>query len=113
MSDYDNLPCLAAADNFLLLHPRDNVLICTKSTGKGTRIKVDEQIATLSADIELGHKIARTHLEKGAKVFRYGIAIGSMSAAAEPGEHVHSHNLHSDYIPAHGRETIKTEEIRS
>jgi hypothetical protein len=61
----------------------------------------------------LGHKIARIGMRAGDKVLRYGVPIGSMIASAEPGDHVHSHNLKSDYIPAHARGARHSPEIRS
>ena len=98
---------------FLLLHDKDNVLICAANAAKGSVVAIDGQDHVLSSDIEIGHKIARTHLEPGAKVIRYGVTIGTISRAAKPGDHVHNHNLQSDYIPAHDRNAAREQEIRS
>lgn len=98
---------------FVLLHADDNILVCARSAVAGTAVEIDGETYTLLMDIELGHKIARRALTAGDKVLRYGIAIGSMIAPAAPGEHVHSHNLKSDYIPAHGRDAVRIREIRS
>ena len=98
-----------AASHFVRLHARDNVLICTNSVPAGTVISIDGAMTILESDIELGHKIAKVPLNAGDKVLRYGIAIGSMIEPAAPGAHVHSHNLKSDYIPAHGRGGAATE----
>jgi hypothetical protein len=53
--------------------------------------------------VEVGHKIARRPIAPGDKILRYGAAIGSAIAPIAPGEHVHMHNMKSDYIPAHDR----------
>ena len=37
-------------------------------------------------------------LERGEKVIRYAMAIGSATAPIAAGEWVHTHNLASDYI---------------
>lgn len=106
-------PPAQEAQSFTLLHPRDNILICIRSAAAGDPVVIDGERYILGIDIALGHKIARTALQVGDKVLRYGIPIGSMTAAATPGAHIHSHNLKSDYIPAHNRDAARVEEIRS
>ena len=98
---------------FVLLHDSDNILVCVRSAEAGTAVDIDGNTHLLTIHIELGHKIARRPLAIGDKVFRYGIGIGSMTAPAAPADHVHSHNLRSDYIPAHGRDAVRIREIRS
>ena len=48
---------------------------------------------TAGADIPIGHKVALTALATGDTVIKYGEDIGRMVGAAEPGGHVHVHNL--------------------
>lgn len=98
---------------FVLLHERDNILVCSQSAPAGSVTEIDGHPIMLAEDIPLGHKIARKPIARGEKVLRYGIAIGSMSADVAAGAHVHSHNLQSDYIPAHGRNASRIQEIRS
>lgn len=98
---------------FLLLHPEDNVLICASGAKAGALVEIDGAGYTLTQDIGLGHKVARLALGVGDKVYRYGIPIGTMTAPAQPGEHVHNHNLVSDYLPAHGRDAVRAKEKRS
>jgi (2R)-sulfolactate sulfo-lyase subunit alpha len=45
------------------------------------------------ADIPIGHKVALTELKAGDTVIKYGVDIGRMVGPAEPGGHVHVHNL--------------------
>ncbi len=89
---------------FLLLHPDDNVLICREQSGAGQGVIIDGDTVMLAGDIMVGHKIARRDLTAGEKVLRYGAPIGSMTADAKRGEHVHMHNMKSDYIKSHTRE---------
>jgi (2R)-sulfolactate sulfo-lyase subunit alpha len=48
---------------------------------------------TAKADIPIGHKVALTALDEGDTVIKYGVDIGRMVGPAEPGGHVHTHNL--------------------
>lgn len=91
---------------FILLHPDDNILVCRRSVAEGSTVVLDDEQVILSTSIELGHKIARHDLKAGERVLRYGFPIGSMKTAACKGEHVHGHNLSSDYIPSHGRDAV-------
>jgi (2R)-sulfolactate sulfo-lyase subunit alpha len=48
---------------------------------------------TAKADIPIGHKVAVSALAEGDTVIKYGVDIGRMVGPAEPGGHVHTHNL--------------------
>ena len=88
----------------LLLHPDDNVLVCVTQLQAGDTLVIDGLPVVLQTPVAVGHKLARRWLAEGDKVYRYGAPIGSMMAAAAPGEHVHMHNMKSDYIPSHTRQ---------
>jgi hypothetical protein len=88
----------------LLLHPDDNILVARRDIPKGERVEIDGESFVMPAAVELGHKLARRALEADARVRKYGAPIGSMKAAAARGEHVHLHNLRSDYIPSTSRD---------
>ena len=89
----------------ILLHPDDNVLVCRSPVAAGDRFELDGQVLAALDDIEIGHKIARKALKVGDKIIKYGAPIGSASADIDVGAHVHLHNLKSDYIASHTRET--------
>jgi (2R)-sulfolactate sulfo-lyase subunit alpha len=89
---------------FILLHGDDNVLVCRARAEAGETLVVDDHVLTLTSAIEVGHKIARRDLQAGDKILKYGAPIGSMTADAKAGEHVHMHNMQSDYIKTHTRE---------
>ena len=88
----------------LLLHPDDNILVARRDIAAGERVELDGEAFVVPAAVELGHKLARRALAAGARVLKYGAPIGSMKAAAARGEHVHLHNLRSDYIPSTTRD---------
>ncbi|WP_443751223.1 UxaA family hydrolase [Asticcacaulis solisilvae] len=89
---------------FILLHPDDNVLVCRARAEAGLSVIIDGDAVALPKTIEVGHKIARTALNAGDKIVKYGAPIGSMIAQASRGDHVHMHNMKSDYIKSHTRE---------
>ncbi|OJY63820.1 MULTISPECIES: UxaA family hydrolase [unclassified Rhizobium] len=94
---------LSHADDprLLLLAEKDNVLVCREDIAGGERIYVGGREITLARTIPRGHKIARRDIAQGDKVYKYGAPIGSAVAPITPGDHVHVHNVKSDYTPSH------------
>ena len=90
--------------SFVLLHPEDNILVLAAPIQAGQRLEIDGQSIVAAGGVAVGHKIARRALSVGDKVLKYGAPIGSMTAAVAPGEHVHMHNMKSDYIASHTRQ---------
>jgi len=99
--DHSKLPPL------LLLHPDDNILVARRDIARGEHVEIDGEALVVPAAVELGHKLARRALAPYTRVLKYGAPIGSMKAAAARGEHVHLHNLRSDYLPATSRDLGK------
>ncbi len=89
----------------LLLHPDDNILVARREIAAGERVELDGESFVIPAAVELGHKLARRAIAPDERVLKYGAPIGSMKTAVARGEHVHLHNLRSDYIPSTTRET--------
>ena len=85
----------------LLLSPDDNCLIAATTLPAGTALEIEGETVVLAATIELGHKLARHALPAGAKVLRYGAPIGHVTRDVAKGEHLHTHNLESDYLPTY------------
>lgn len=83
----------------LLMAPADNCVIARTALARGAHILIDGAPVVLSQDIAIGHKLARVALTPGEKVLRYGAIIGSVTQPIGIGEHIHTHNLASDYIP--------------
>ena len=95
--------------HFVLLNESDNVFVCCKQILLGNLLTLETVDVTMSADITVGHKIARKSILKGEKIIKYGVSIGSAVADIAFGEHVHMHNMKSDYIASHTRQS-RTEE---
>ena len=65
----------------------------------GERLIVGGQTIEGTRAFSLGDKIASRPIAAGEKIVKYGAPIGSATQAIARGEHVHTHNLKSDYLP--------------
>lgn len=91
----------------LLLHPDDNVLVVARSLRPGDHVTIAGKSVEIGEAISVGHKIARMDMAVGATIVRYGAPIGSLVSTVKRGDHIHSHNLKSDYIPSHDRQATE------
>jgi altronate dehydratase small subunit len=76
----------------------DNVLIATRDLRPGRYATSAGEVVDLTSTVPLGHKVASRALERGDKVVRYAMSIGSATTPIAAGDWVHTHNLASDYI---------------
>jgi (2R)-sulfolactate sulfo-lyase subunit alpha len=83
------------------IHPSDNIMVIAKSVAAGSPYQVDGVEYTFELDLNLGHKVASQAISKGDKILKYGVSIGSALCDIKPGEHVHLHNIQSDYLPTY------------
>lgn len=86
--------------HFLVHSPKDNVgVVVVEGLKAGTEMLgvITETDSTLNLqaqhDIPIGHKVALKPLASGDTIIKYGEDIGKMVADAQPGQHVHVHNL--------------------
>lgn len=86
------------------LSPADNVAVACRTLEPGELVRLDGIELAIAEQVDLGHKIAISQLQIGDKVLKYGMPIGSATAAIPAGGWVHMHNMQSDYIPAHLRD---------
>lgn len=94
-----------AAGAVLLLSAEDNVVVCRRDVRAGEKLVIDGEVVVAHSDVALGHKIARSAIHRGAPVVKYGMSIGSSTSEIQAGDWVHLHNMKSDYIPSHTRES--------
>ena len=92
---------LATDDRLIVLGPIDTVAVVRCAIDAGTSLKISGQSVTLAQAVTLGHKLARSAMKTGDKVLKYGVSIGSVTAPIAIGEHVHLHNIQSDYTPTY------------
>jgi hypothetical protein len=89
----------------VLLAPEDNCVVVAQALARGDRVTIDGEPVDLEKAIGIGHKLARRAIARGEKVLKYGAVIGTASAPIGRGEHIHTHNLESDYLPTYTLET--------
>jgi len=89
---------------FLRLHPADNVLTAIAAVEAGEEVQMEGATVRVGSRIALGHKVAARAMATGAKIIKYGVPIGSATCEIAAGDHVHTHNLRSDYLPTWLRE---------
>jgi altronate dehydratase small subunit len=85
----------------LRISPEDNVAVATAAIEAGESVIVGRSRVTFPQRIPTGHKVALVAIAAGQKVLKYGAAIGSATRDIRPGDHVHVHNLKSDYLPTY------------
>lgn len=81
--------------SFVLIHPKDSVLIALKDMGEGDKIK-DVELGfdfILKENVTRGSKIANRDMNKFDVVFKYGYPIGQLTEDVRQGEIVHVHNI--------------------
>lgn len=85
----------------MLLSPGDTVYVLRDQIAAGEAVMVGGVAVAFAQPLGLGHKIARLPVAAGDKVIKYGAPIGRASRAIASGDHVHLHNLISDYTPTY------------
>jgi len=85
----------------LLLAPGDSVFVLRDQIDAGETVWVAGVAVAFPTRLGLGHKIARVAVAAGDRVIKYGAPIGRATQAIAQGDHVHLHNLTSDYTPTY------------
>jgi altronate hydrolase len=80
------------------LADQDNVAVATTNLARGATLEVDGTTLITRDPIPFAHKVAIRVIEAGAQIFKYGVPIGRAKVAIEAGQHVHVHNIKSDYV---------------
>lgn len=89
----------------LRLSPDDNIGVVTTTIEAGQTLFIEGRPLEFLDRVPLGQKVAIMPIAAGEKVRKYGAPIGSAKQAIQPGRHVHTHNLQSDYLPTFTRES--------
>ncbi|MGA2255073.1 MAG: UxaA family hydrolase [Thermoguttaceae bacterium] len=87
----------------LRLAEADNVAVATVDFPAGAVAPLDDGQITLIDAVAMGHKAAVVPIAAEEKIVKYGCPIGSAVRAIRVGEHVHTHNIKSDYLPTRAR----------
>lgn len=78
--------------NTIIINPLDNVAVALVDLKKGET----HEGVVLIEDITKGHKFALTAIKKGEKIIKYGNPIAYATQDISVGEHVHTHNVHTN-----------------
>jgi len=97
----DRSDTLKTDPRLLLLSPQDNVLVLREAIGSGEQILINGVSVTIQSHIGIGHKLAGAAISSGHKVLKYGAPIDSVTSNIAIGDHVHVHNMKSDYTPTY------------
>lgn len=92
-------PSNATDPRLLRLSPEDNVLVLLAPVAAGESLRIDGHATPMKSALPLGHKIAARAIGAGEKILKYGAPIGAATRDIAAGDHVHTHNLRSDYLP--------------
>ena len=96
----------------LHLAAEDNVGMALRALAAGEAFSVAGTVVTAAEPIPGGHKVALRSIATGEKVLKYAAPIGSATRPISPGEHVHVHNLSSDYLPTRLRPATDRDPLR-
>lgn len=80
------------------IHPADNIAVLRRNVSPGESLTVGGNSCSFAAGLPMGHKVAIEPIGSQQKVLKYGAPIGSATRDIAPGEHVHLHNMRSDYL---------------
>ncbi|MBN9179838.1 UxaA family hydrolase [Microbacterium sp.] len=98
-----------ARAGLILLDPTDNCYVVTRDVNAGSVVDVGGDPWTVAVPLTPGHKIARRTIEPGEIVTKLAVPIGVATVPIARFEHIHLHNLTSQYIPTHERGDVPPE----
>jgi len=83
----------------VVLSPKDNVATALDNLKAGDALELEvggqKRPVKLKADVPFGHKFSLSKIDTNSPVLKYGEVIGLSTAAIEPGDYVHVHNVAS------------------
>lgn len=75
------------------IHTGDNVAVALSTVEAGEQVSVGGWTLTAAESIPQGHKLALAPLKPGDLVYKYGCAIGRVTASVPAGGWIHTHNM--------------------
>ena len=88
----------------VLLAPGDDCVVLARPCAAGDAVGIDGVAYRMTQALGIGHKLARHAIAPGDVVLKHGAPIGRATQPIAAGEHIHLHNLASQYLatwPAH------------
>lgn len=78
--------------SLIIINEKDNVAVALHNIKSGE----EHNGMIFLNDIPFGHKVAIKNISKGENIIKYGFPIGYAKDDIKLGEHVHTHNLHTN-----------------
>jgi hypothetical protein len=100
-------------NRLLILAPKDNVVVARDTIPAGENLLIGGSTIVMAASVGAGHKVARCDIPQGEKILKYGAPIGSATTDIKKGDHVHLHNIKSDYTHTHSLDAARADFERS
>lgn len=92
---------MESSKKLIQLSPVDNVLVAISDIKAGEVFYVNTSKYRIREFVRLGHKVAAGDIKMGEKIIKFQVAIGSAIRNIKKGEHVHVHNMKSDFLPTY------------
>lgn len=92
------MPAFPLREKTILLRPEDDVAVATALLPAGIELITENSGLRLTTDVPAGHKVALRAVREGQPVHKYGQIIGYATRNIEPGDWVHTHNLHNGEV---------------
>jgi hypothetical protein len=90
---------MALPANIVVLAEGDNVGVAVREVAPQELARSAKgHSVTAGEAIPLGHKVALVPIQAGAKIVRFGMAVGVATADIGTGALVHVHNVRSQYL---------------
>ena len=83
------------------LAEQDNVLMVARTLAEGETVQVAGRSIAIRQLLSLGHKLAASDIKEGETITKYNFPIGVATQDIAFGEHVHIHNVRSDYTASY------------
>ena len=90
-----------AGGMLLRLAEVDNVLVASGSVGPGRTVINGGGELVLAKGVTQGHKVAAQAIGAGEPIIKHGVPIGVAMTHIQAGDHVHVHNIRSNYTPTY------------
>lgn len=83
------------------INAADNVYIVRIPLEERESVEIEGKVYAVKKGLGFGHKVAGAFIKPGDKIIKFGTAIGSATEEIPIGDHIHLHNMKSDYLPTY------------
>ncbi|AXI48524.1 hypothetical protein C1J03_22525 [Sulfitobacter sp. SK012] len=88
-------------NRLIILAPQDTIAVARCAIAQDETLTICGDEIVLKTAVSMGHKLALCPMNVGDRVLKYGVSIGSATQPIAIGDHVHLHNMKSDYTPTY------------